>query len=411
MSRKSTTSSVLLQREALHVFILIVNAFSWYFPLYLLFQNSLEVLHGEYPFLSIAFGVHLVAIVGSAIVGTGLAKRFPNRDAFLTIWMLIGVIVSAFLVQLETFNTPSTLVLSFLLGISLGLGLPSSFAYFGDCSVEENRGWLAGLTFFASSLGILLVGLVVGFSTLVVGSFILVAWRGIGLLLFLFTKSNQDCRKENTVEVSYRSVLLDKSFLLYLIPWIMFCLVNFIENPVVDNFFGEDFAPFIPLAEYGIGSFAAFIGGWFSDFVGRKRVVIFGFIILGIGYAVLGLFSSINFSRHFYLILDGVAWGIFSCMFFLVTWPELAGNRVKEKYCFIGVVPFIISSYIQILFTPYAKLIDISAAFSLASLFLFLAVFPILLAPETLPERKIELKRLRKYVDKAKRIKDKYKRN
>ena len=80
----------------------------------------------------------------------------------------------------------------------------------------------------------------------------------------------------------------------------------------------------------------------------------------------------------------------------------------KEKFYLIGVLPFVVSSYIQILFTPYAKLIDISAAFSLASLFLFLAVFPILLAPETLPEKKIELKRLRKYVEKAKKIREKH---
>ncbi|TET27560.1 MAG: hypothetical protein E3J73_02385 [Candidatus Bathyarchaeum sp.] len=162
------------------------------------------------------------------------------------------------------------------------------------------------------------------------------------------------------------------------------------------------------IAEFGIGGFVALMGGWFADSVGRKQVVIFGFIMLGIGYAVLGLFPSIILSWYLYIILDGVAWGIFSLMFYLVIWADLAGNRIKEKYYLIGILPFIISSYIQTLFTPYAKLIDISAAFSLASFFLFLAVFPILLAPETLPEKKIELKRLRKYVEKAKKVKEKH---
>jgi len=81
---------------------------------------------------------------------------------------------------------------------------------------------------------------------------------------------------------------------------------------------------------------------------------------------------------------------------------------MKEKYYLIGVLPFLISSYIQILFTPYAELIDVSAAFSLASFFLFLAVLPLLYAPETLPERKIKLRQLRKYVEKAKKVKEKH---
>jgi len=408
MARNSVMNSVLLQRDFLAVFIIVVSTFSWYFPLYLFFQSILEKLEVESSFLLVAFGVQCVVAVGSAIVGTALVKRFPSRDAFLSVWMFVGIITSTLMVTLETFNMAYILLLSFLLGISLGLGFPSCLAYFGDYSIEENRGRLAGITFLASGLCILFIGLILSFSTLVVGALILAAWRGIGLFLFLLTRSKQDYRKENVIEVSYRSVLLDRSFLLYLVPWIMFCLINFLEAPVLTIFLMEDFASFIPIAEYGIGGFVALIGGWVSDSVGRKRVIIFGFIMLGIGYAVLGLFSGIILSWYLYVILDGVAWGIFSLMFYLVLWADLAGNRIKDKYYLVGVLPFLISSYIQILFTPYAKLIDISAAFSLASLFLFLAVFPILLAPETLPEKKIELKRLRKYVEKAKKVKEKH---
>ena len=408
MARKSVINSVLLQRDFLAVFIVIVNAFSWYFPLYLFFESTLGKFQVEPTFLSVAFGVQCVAAVGSAIVGTALVKRFPSRDEFLSVWMFIGIIASASMVMLETFNMAYILVVPFLLGISLGLGFPSCLAYFGDYSTEENRGRLAGITFFASCLCMFFIGLLLSFSTLVVGALILAAWRGIGLFLFLITRSKQDCRKENGIEVSYRSVLLDKSLLLYLVPWIMFCLINFLERPVVTilagAFFGEDFASFVSIAEFGIGGFVALIGGWFADSVGRKRVVIFGFIILGIGYTVLGLFSSIIL----YLILDGVAWGIFSMMFYFVIWAELAGNRIKEKFYLIGVLPFIISSYIQILFTPYAESVPVSAAFSLASFFLFLAVLPLMYAPETLPKKVIEQKRLSKYLKDVRKIKAKH---
>jgi MFS family permease len=408
MARKFVTNSVLLQRDFLAVFIVVVNAFSWYFPLYLFFERALEEFQMGSTFLVATFGVQCAAAVGFAIIGTALVKRFPSRDAFLSVWMFVGVIASTLMVTLETFDVAYALLVSFLLGISLGLGFPSCLAYFGEYDFGENRGWLAGITFFASSLCIFCIGLLLSFFTLVVGALILAAWRGIGLFLFLLTRSKQDYRKENTIEVSYRSVLLDRSFLVYLVPWIMFCLINFLEAPVLTIFLGEDLSSFIPISEYGIGGFVALIGGWFADSVGRKRVVIFGFIMLGIGYALLGLFQNIILSWYLYIVLDGVAWGIFSLMFYLVIWSELAGNRIKEKYYLIGVLPFLISSYIQMLFAPYAKLIDVSAAFSLASFFLFLAVLPLLYAPETLPERKIKLRQVRKYAEAARKVKEKY---
>jgi MFS family permease len=410
MERKTAITSTLVQREFLSVLIVVVNAFSWYFPLYLFFQNSLERFQMEPSFFLAAFGVQCVAAVGFAVVGTALVKKFPSRHIFLAVWMFVGIIASVLMVMLETSNIVYILLFSSLLGASLGLGFPSCLAYFGDHSTVENRGWLAGITFLASCLCMFFIGFILNFSTLVAGALILAAWRGIGLLVFLLVRPKEDHCKKNLVEVSYRSVLLDRSLLLYLVPWTMFCLINFIEYPVLNLFFGKDFASLLTITEFGIGGFVALIGGWFADSVGRKRVIIFGFIMLGIGYAALGLFQDIILSWYLYVIVDGIAWGIFSLMFYLVIWSELAGNRTKEKYYLLGVLPFLIASYIQILFTPYAKHIEISAAFSLASFFLFIAVLPLLYAPETLPQKKIELRRLRSFAEDAKKAKEKYER-
>ena len=84
---------------------------------------------------------------------------------------------------------------------------------------------------------------------------------------------------------------------------------------------------------------------------------------------------------------------------------------ITEKYYLIGVVPLLIASYLPFLVTPFAKAMDeVSTAFSLASFFLFIAVLPLLYAPETLPEKKMELRRLRKFADDAKKAKEKYER-
>ncbi|UCC58698.1 MAG: hypothetical protein JSW14_01925 [Candidatus Bathyarchaeum sp.] len=356
-----------------------------------------------------AFGVQFAAAIGFAVVGTALVKRFPSRDTFLAVWMFTGIIASILMVALEPFNMASILLVSFILGFSLGLGFPSCLAYFGDYGTIKNRGLLAGITFFVTGFCILFIGLIVSFSTLLIGAMTLAAWRGIGLLSFLLTRTKKDVSKEKTREISYRSILLDRSFLMYFIPWMMFTLINFLEAPIIYIVFGNEIASVIPLVEFGMGGFVALLCGRFADSVGRKRVIIVGFIMLGIGYGMLGFFQGIPLFEYLYIIIDGVAWGIFLPMFFLVVWSELAGNRKKEKYYLIGLAPFLIASYSQILFTPFAQAMDeVSAAFSLASFFLFIAVLPLLYAPETMPQKHIELKRLRKFADDAKKAKEKY---
>jgi len=52
----------------------------------------------------------------------------------------------------------------------------------------------------------------------------------------------------------------------------------------------------------------------------------------------------------------------------------------------------------------------LGAAFSVAAFFLFLAVLPLISAPETLPEKKVELRRLRSFAEEAQKAKEKYER-
>ena len=87
---------------------------------------------------------------------------------------------------------------------------------------------------------------------------------------------------------------------------------------------------------------------------------------------------------------------------------DLSQFSTREKYYIIGVAPYFLSDIIQLPLIPSVMLIPETSSFSLASFFLFLAVFPLLYAPETLPERKIELRRLSKYAEEAKKVKEKY---
>lgn len=407
MVSKYSLINSLAQREFLAVFIVVVNAFSWYFPLYVLFVNTVNDLPIEYTALLATFGVHYAAVIGFAIIGIVAVNKLVSRSTLLSLWMLIGIVASVLMTALERSNQALLFLIAFVLGISLGLGFPSCLAYFADYGVVEHRGRLGGFTYCVAGLGIFLMGLLTTLFPLIVNTMILTVWRGIGWIAFTLIKPQQKITKKE-VDVSYRTILGERSFALYLIPWIMFCLINYLEAPILRNFFGTDFSYFVPIAEFGIGSLVALVGGLFSDMVGRKRVVIFGYVMLGIGYATLGLFPNTVISWYFYIAVDGVAWGIFALTFFMIIWGELAGNRVKDKHYFFGELPFLISSYIGIIAAPYVELIPVSASFSLASFFLFLAVLPLMYAPETLPEKKIRLRQLRGYVEKAKEVREKY---
>ncbi|MDH5460109.1 MAG: hypothetical protein OEW71_03630, partial [Candidatus Bathyarchaeota archaeon] len=70
--------------------------------------------------------------------------------------------------------------------------------------------------------------------------------------------------------------------------------------------------------------------------------------------------------------------------------------------------PYLLAGFLSILVKPYVTVIPLGTAFSLASFFLFLAVIPLMYAPETLPEKKIRERELRQYIEKAKKMKEKH---
>ena len=92
----------------------------------------------------------------------------------------------------------------------------------------------------------------------------------------------------------------------------------------------------------------------------------------------------------------------------MTIWGDLAETTEKEKYYVIGGLPYLLAGFMAVVVQQFAVNIQAVTAFSLASFFLFVAVLPLMYAPETLPEKKIKDRELRDYLEKAKRTKDKY---
>jgi MFS family permease len=160
---------------------------------------------------------------------------------------------------------------------------------------------------------------------------------------------------------------------------------------------------------------AAVLGGIFVDSVGRKPIAIAGFALLGVGTAVLGFSGNSLLDIHplvlyFNPVIDGIAEGFLLVLFVLTLWGDLSHNSSSDKYYALGVMPFFVSKLLELTVGPYIfeGITSITALFSFTAFFLFLAVLPLVYAPETLPEKHIKERELKSYIEKAQKEKEKY---
>jgi MFS family permease len=283
--------------------------------------------------------------------------------------------------------------------------MPACMSYFTDSVDAEKRGRVSGVTLLFSGIGIFAFGFAAQAidSNIEIG-IMLAIWRVFSLLLFLFAKSFQKTeRKKNFA--SYKTIVSQKSFILYFTPWVMFSMINYLGIPLESTVGILDQFSLRIAQTCSMGIFAV-VGGFFLDLVGRKRIAIAGFTLLGIGSAIMGLLTGTSNVAilYFNAIIDGIAWGLLLVLFILVLWSDLSYGSTSDKYYALGVLPFFASRFLEI--TIGQDIMNIltenkSALFSLTAFFLFLAVLPLVYAPETLSEKAIKDREMKKYIEKA----------
>jgi MFS family permease len=393
-------------KEFAPAFVLVVNSLVWYTLTYVVFSSKLESLEFPIEEKFAVYGVYYAGIAISAIIGSSVFPR--SRRKGLIIWMALGTLLSILMGTITSNSFPINMIVAAIIGITIGIGLPSTLAYFADSINIAKRGIHGGIAWLVVGIGGLSIAPIIATQQINVGSYVLAGWRIIGLVLFVLLTRKYDQSKKSAPADGFIQILSRREFLLYLAPWIMFSVINFVEFPILSNMFGS-LAALLGFVELAISGVFALIGGILADRVGRKRVIITGFIIMGIEYALLsisGFFgSSVNIMGYLYVCLDGVAWGMFASVFFMIVWGDLAGEVMKEKYYAIGGLPYLLAGFLSILVQPSVSVAlnetDYGMSFTLASFFLFIAVLPLIYAPETLPEKIMKENDLKKYVEKA----------
>jgi len=402
MFRWLRSMSITSRRDLLIVFTLLFNTFTWLFMTSMIMNdrtlnpNAATTLQAIFYF----------AVIGSAISGSLLSEKIRRLD-ILYVWMGLGIFSSFLLTFFYIMEIPYIWIVFLLLGISFGIGMPSSLAYLADYTSVDNRGRISSLIFFGVNLGALPLAILFTEFNLLTNSIILTIWRGLGLLTFVLLKPQETKSVETNSTVTFFSIINNKSMVLYLLPWIMFTMIDSLEKLLLKNFVGPDLYSITLTVEPVIASLFILIGGFLADRIGRKRVVTGGFVALGLAYAIVGL-SPTTLAWYVYIAIDGVSGGVLSIIFILVLWGDLSEPGVREKYYAIGNVPLLMKNIIPVILLTFLMKVEVTAAFSMASFFLFLAVPALMYAPETLPQKKIELRQLKGYIEQAKKVSEKY---
>lgn len=392
--------SLLGNRIVLTNIALVANAFIWYYVVLAFLQDTLgKILLINSTTSILIWGVHFFGLIISALVGALLAKKIERRK-LLIIWMMLGVISSLTLFAVASSNVAVTSLIGFLLGVSLGFGMPSCMSQYTDSIPVESRGRISGITLFASGIGIAAFSITSSTDLLLLG-ILLAVFRASSLIILLLTKSSGKTESKKKVS-SYRSIVSQKPFILYFVPWLIFSLINYLVAPATPNIGSEDTGNIAFIQTAFMGLFAV-IGGFFLDSVGRKRIAVLGFTLLGLGTAVFGISSTSLPILYFNAVIDGIAWGFLLVLFILTIWGDLSQDSTSEKYYAIGVAPFFVSKFLELTIgnSIVTNLNNPSALFSFGAFFLFLAVLPLVYAPETLSEKAMKDRNLKSYTEKA----------
>jgi MFS family permease len=387
-------------RPALVTIFLLANALVWYSYAIDIVNQSITGLDLGFTSNVLLWGIHFSSLIVSALIGVFLTKRLGGRLRFLTLWLTLGVVASLMPIVVNTGEVWGAVSLSLIFGASFGFGMPNCMGYFNSQVPVENRGKIGGVIILFTGVGTIALALI-PIGTTIMQTVILTSWRALGLVaLPLATKTVKI--EEDRKNPAYRSILKQKSFLLYFVPWIMFSLLNYLTSSVQQNVLHDQsmIADLQLLGNIFLGAFAL-LGGVFMDKVGRKRLAIIGFVMLGLSYSFLGFFRDPSI-WYLHTVMNGTSWGILYVLFVMTVWGELSHDAPTDKYYALGVSPFFISKMLQLTInSQIVASIDVTTIFSFTAFFLFLAVLPLIYAPETLPEKTMKDRELKNYIEKA----------
>lgn len=381
--------------------LLNLGALSWFF----VFNNYMEVTFdaltpnatdwGSYIGNSIFYG----SIIFWSITISFIGRRI-NRRKLLFTSIILGIFSTILLGFLE--GTFFASIISFLMGTSLGLGLPSSMALVADYTIVENRGRTSGIillgTFIIAFVSMAIYGIleldILGLTLL------LAVLRSISIFALVMEKFDRPSTIGKKIRLRFYEY---KDFFVYLCTFLLFSIASGLAWSLIPDIYEPQVAfgntlRFILIAIFGVTA------GVMADRWGRKQPIIIGLAALGIGFLLLG-FNLSGESVILYLILSGITWGSFFVVFLAVP-GDLSFPSSREKFYALGyILPLFGQFIISIIpVDELLKIIDANVISQILGICLFLAIYPVLRAKETLAESKIQERKMKEYVERVGKV-------
>lgn len=261
---------------------------------------------------------------------------------FTYIWSAISPITTILLIFASELWF---LVAVCLLGGLYGWFVSMFFAHFSETTLIWERGRLSGF--------IVLISILVSSSLTVISLNLDFIWSValcsfISILPVLIARLELSDQARSETEKDFfpktdRSHLR-KDSLLYLIPWLVYNVVNaipgyYITASIVD-LFRMLYVEMMIFSNVGacIGALAA---GMIADVYGRKKALGMGFVSYGIYFALSGLiFVGMQNGLSVLLLssLEGFSWGIFLVLYFFVIWEDL--SYIHNNISYLAAISF-----------------------------------------------------------------------
>jgi len=284
-------------------------------------------------------------------------------------WSLISPII---MISLMFASKLWFLIAACLLGGLHGIFLSIFSMSIGELTTTRERGRVGGFIGFASILimsFLTVVSSVFGFA----GSVVLCSILSVCpfLVTRLSTMSPVKLKAEKAFSFKVNR-WIERDYFLYLMPWLIYNLVNAIlgrygTTLVIDRLQ----TPIVAMILFSdvTSCMGALVGGFVADMYGRKKALGIGLTSYGISTALSGLIflERQNDLLVFVLsALNGLSWGIFLVLYFLVVWQDLSNIHNSFFYCAgIGFYP---------LSMGLAQFLPPNMQFSLVNLSLFSCV-------------------------------------
>ena len=386
--------------------IIIAGNLSWYmyFANYIGSRIVFQNFTADSSLIYVGEALFFLTAGISAVVGVLLSKKISNKR-FLWAWTLFGVLISA----MTIFFKGDIFIFIFgpLLGIAMGLGFPYSFSLLASHTEVERRGRASGIMLLITFAFAVLAGFVnVQFNLGIIGNVAtLVILRCTSFLGLATAEISSSSESTNQPPSVFRSHIRErnKTFVMYLVPWILFIIAVVLIDHVIWPTLEQDPAIYEalhgpPFTYVGTTIFA-FAAGFIADRFGRKIPIFIGLAVLGFSSALLGS-VAIPETAFIHHMAIGVAFGFLFTAYSTIPGDLSEKFNAEKLYALTIIMPLLI--YFGLGSLPQyfgASATAISISWILTSL-IFCSIVPIFLAKETLKEEKIRERQIKDHLKK-----------